>query len=94
MKHDISTAACLPRTPSAQEGKDALPPPAPPHSLVLAAAGNDAPEGLVCDGSPACLETGNTPNLDSTMTSSSSSSSLKFADVVVRYSATPFSVYT
>lgn len=59
----------LSRTSAAQEGKDALPPPAPPRSLALATSGNDALEGFVCDGSPAHLETANIPNLDSTMTS-------------------------
>lgn len=75
--------------PAAQEEKDALPPPALPHSPALATAGNDVLEGFVCDGSPGCLETGNIPNLDSSMTSSCPPTP-SFADVVVRRSCKVF----
>lgn len=75
--------------PAAQEEKDALPPPALPHSPALATAGNYVLEGFVCDGSPGCLETGNIPNLDSSMTSSCPPTP-SFADVVVRRSCNAF----
>lgn len=84
----------LPCTPAAQEGKDALPSPAAPHSLALATTGDDALEGFVCDSSPACLETGNVSNLDSTMMSSSPSAPSSLLMLWLGGPAMAFSVYS
>lgn len=84
----------VPCMPAVQEGKDVLSPPAPPHSLALATAGNDALKGFVCDSSPARLETGNIPSLDSTMTSSSPPAPSSLLMVWLGGPAMPFSVYS